>query len=138
MDVDESPLVRAAIERLRRRVLVTDDDEDPGEGTEALDALTPDERALLVTSELEAALADGGWYLVFADNEESLLEPAIEGYERLGLPAYAAHLREVVASGFGDASPEAEGERLDEAFAELSGSTAAREALASRLGLLEC
>lgn len=137
MDTDDSTHLRAAIERLRRGILVTDDDEDPGEGIEALDALGPDERALVVTSELEAALADGGWYLVFADNRESLLRPAIDGYVLLGLHDYAAHLREVLASGFGDASAEAEGERLDEAFAALSGSARAREALARRLGLLE-
>lgn len=115
--------VERAYQALRARVW----DADDGDDDEAhLRALSPTERAIYVTRELEDELADGGWYLVFANEDDALIEPAIEGYELLGCPAYAAHLREVRASGYGDDSDDDAGERLDDLFATLDGSEAAR------------
>jgi hypothetical protein len=104
-----------------------DDDDD------ALGRLPPLDRAVYVTRELEEELADGGWYLVFANEDDNLIPHAIEAYELLGLPEYAAHLRNVVDSGFGDSSSEDEGDLLDRQFAALSGAEAARALALSRL-----
>ena len=112
-------------EYARVRALVWDSEEGDDDDA-ALARLTPLDRALYVTRELEQELADGGWYLVFANEDEGLIPHAIEAYELLGLPAYAAHLREVLDSGFGDASTEDESDALDRAFAALSGAEAAR------------
>ena len=112
-------------EYARVRALVWDSEEGDDDDA-ALARLTPLDRALYVTRELEQELADGGWYLVFANEDEGLIPHAIEAYELLGLPAYAAHLREVLDSGFGDASTEDESDELDRAFAALSGAEAAR------------
>ena len=112
-------------EYARVRALVWDSEEGDDDDA-ALARLTPLDRALYVTRELEQELADGGWYLVFANEDEGLIPHAIEAYELLGLPAYAAHLREVLDSGFGDASTEDESDGFDRAFAGLSGAEAAR------------
>ena len=101
-------------------------DDDEMVDREVLATLPPLERAIFVTRTLEDQLLDGGWYLVFANEDEDLIGPAIEGYELLGLAGHAAHLRHVLACGYGDASPESEGERLDELYAALSGADAAR------------
>jgi hypothetical protein len=124
----------ATYRRIEARVRYTDADDD-WDYTRAMRRLTKAERALWTTRFLEGELADGGWYLVFADEREWVIKPAIRAYELLGLPAYAAHLRQVIASGYGDASTEDEGERLDEAFATLSGADEAREAFIAREGL---
>lgn len=126
--------VEAVYERIERRVAFSDADED-WEYRRAMRRLTGPERAIWVTRFLERELADGGWYLVFANEREYLIRPAIRAYERLGLRAYAGHLREVLASGYGDASSEAASEALDEAFALLDGADAARAAFVEASGL---
>jgi hypothetical protein len=131
--VDDSSLVRAVFERIRARVLSGDGDDVVG--PEVVAALPPLERAVYTTRALEDELADGGWYLIFANEDEDLVTPALAGYGLLGLPAYADHLREVLAAGYGDESSEAEGERLDDAFAALSGSEEARAAAIREAGL---
>jgi hypothetical protein len=103
----------------------------------AMRRLVPAERVLWTTRFLERELADGGWYLVFADEREYLIRPAIRAYQRLGLSAYAAHLRDVLASGYGDNSSDIESERLDEAFDALSGADATRAEFALAQGLLK-
>lgn len=125
--------VERAYQALRARVW----DADEGDDDDAsLVALTPLERAIYVTRELEDELADGGWYLVFANENDRLIDVAIEGYELLGCPAYAAHLREVLGCGFGDESDDDEGERLDDLYAALDGSEAARRrAIAGLVGV---
>ena len=121
--------VQSVYARIRERVW----DRDAGDDNDAaLGSLSAIERAIYVTRELEEELYDGGWYLVFANEDDHLIEPAIAGYELLGLGAYAAHLREVRRLGYGDDSTEDEGERLDALYAGLSGAEAARaRALAS-------
>lgn len=119
--MDES--VQAAYARVRERVWDADEGDD---NDDALAALSPLERALYVTRQLEEELADGGWYLVFANEDEGLIPYGVEAYELLGLPAYAAHLRRVLDSGFGDASAEDDGDELDLEFAALSGAEDAR------------
>lgn len=115
---------------LRDRVWDTDGgDDDEG----SLAALSPLERAVYVTRELEDELADGGWYLVFANEDDGLIEAAIAGYELLGCPAYAAHLREVRSSGYGDESSDDEGERLDARYLDLTGSEDARRRAVAEL-----
>jgi hypothetical protein len=112
-------------EYARVRELVWDADEGDDDD-DALARLTPLERALYVTRELEEELADGGWYLVFANEDDYLIGPAIEAYAYLGLPDYARHFREVLESGFGDESSEDESDRFDREYATLSGAEAAR------------
>jgi hypothetical protein len=107
----------------RERVWDADEGDD---NDDALARLPPLDRAVYVTRELEQELADGGWYLVFANEDDYLIEQAIGAYELLGLPRYAGHLREVRDSGFGDDSTEEEGDRLDRHFAKLSGAEAGR------------
>ena len=113
--------------RIDLRVAFSDADED-WEYRRAMRRLTAAERAIWVTRFLERELADGGWYLVFANEREYLIRPAIRAYVQLGLPAYAEHLRAVLASGYGDASTEAASEELDEAYGRLEGADAARAA----------
>lgn len=115
----------AAYARIRDLVW---DAEAGDDSDELLAGLVPLERAIYVTRELEQELADGGWYLVFANEDDRLIAAAIDGYELLGLPAYAAHLRHVQRTEFGDASGEDESETLDEAFRALSGAEEARAA----------
>lgn len=116
-----------AVQRLYEQALARVWDSDEGDDNDdAVARLTPLERAVYVTRELEQELADGGWYLVFANEDEDLIPVAIEAYEFLGLPAYAAHLRSVIDSGFGDASNEDDGDSLDRAFASLGGAEEAR------------
>ncbi|HYM83931.1 MAG TPA: hypothetical protein VEY67_07265 [Candidatus Dormibacteraeota bacterium] len=71
---------------------------------------------------------------MFANADEELIGPAIEGYELLGLPRYAALLRAVRRSGYPDSSPDDLGERFDERFERLSGSDRARARLIRRMG----
>jgi len=119
--VDET--VQREYARVRERVW----DADEGDDDEvALALLTPLERALYVTRELEEELADGGWYLVFANEDDRKIPYAVEAYEFLGLPEYARHFREVLDSGFGDESSEDESDRVDREYAALSGAEAAR------------
>jgi hypothetical protein len=115
----------AIYRRIEARVRFTDAD-DSWNYQRAMRRLTRPERAIWTTWFLERELADGGWYLVFADEREYLLKPAIRAYELIGLPAYAAHVRDVITGGYGDYSSDAESERLDEAFAALSGADEAR------------
>ena len=121
-----SGIVQREYERLRARVWDEDDGDDLDE---ALGLLSPTERAIYVTRELEAELAEGGWYLVFANGDELLVELAVEAYGLLGLPRYVAHLREVIDSGFGEDSSDGDGERLDERYARLRGAEPARKRL---------
>ncbi len=115
--------VQRAYARVRERVW----DADEGDDDEvALARLTPLERALYVTRVLEEELADGGWYLVFANEDDHLVPLAVEAYDLLGLPEYARHFRDVLAAGFGDESGEDESDRLDREYAALSGAEAAR------------
>jgi len=118
--VDET--VQQAYARVRERVWDADEGDDDDD---ALARLTPLERALYVTRELEEELADGGWYLVFANEDDYLLPYAIEAYDLLGMHDYAAHFRDVMAS-YGDESSEDESDRLDREYAALSGAEAAR------------
>jgi hypothetical protein len=110
-------------ERVRARVWDADEGDDDDA---ALAGLDPLERAVYVTRELEEELADGGWYLVFANEDDYLIPYAIEAYELLGLPQHAAHLRDVQASGFGDETGEDESDRLDREHALLADAEAAR------------
>ncbi|HEY4754327.1 MAG TPA: DUF4375 domain-containing protein [Candidatus Limnocylindrales bacterium] len=119
--MDES--VQRVYVNARERVWDADEGDD---NDDAMARLAPLERAVYVTREIEEELADGGWYLVFANEDDYLIDDAIRAYELLGLPRYATHLREVRASGFGDDSTEEEGDRLDRRFARLSGAEAAR------------
>lgn len=115
--------VQRVYARIRERVWDRDEADD---NDTALDSLSAIERAIYVTRELEEELDDGGWYLVFANEDDHLIEPALAGYELLGLQAYVAHLREVRRVGYGDDSTEDEGERLDAEYATLTGAEAAR------------
>jgi hypothetical protein len=119
--LDES--VQRVYASARERVWDADEGDD---NDDALARLSPFERAVYVTRELEEELADGGWYLVFANEDDYLIGEAIRAYELLDLPQYAAHLRDVDESGFGDDSSEEEGDRLDSQFADLSGAEEAR------------
>lgn len=126
----------AAVQRVYVAVRERVWDAVEGDNDEALlDRLTPLERAVYVTRELEEELADGGWYLVFANENAGQIAPAIKGYELLGLTAYADHLRDVLESGYSDASPEDEGDRLDTAFAQLAGAEEARGRAVKAAGL---
>jgi hypothetical protein len=115
--------VQRAYELARARGWDADEGDD---NADALRRLTPLERAIYVTRELEQELADGGWYLVFANENEDLVSVAMRAYEFLGLPAHAEHLRSVLDSGFGDSSNEDDGDALDRAFAVLDGAEAGR------------
>jgi Domain of unknown function (DUF4375) len=116
-------IVQAEYTRIREQAWDRDEGDD---NDEVLSSLPELDRAIYVTRELEEELADGGWYLVFANEDDYLIEPAIAAYELLGLPAHAAHLRDVVASGYGDTSTEDAGDELDEAFRALPSAEAAR------------
>lgn len=122
-------IVQTEYARIRELVWDRDSGDD---NDDVLVSLTPLDRALYVTRELEEELADGGWYLVFANEDDYLIAPAIAAYELLGLEAHASHLRDVVAVGFGDDSTEDAGDRLDEAYRTLSGAEEARRAAIER------
>jgi hypothetical protein len=96
------------------------------DGSEDLSGLSPLESAIYATRVLEDDIDNGGHYQAFGNGTDQLIEPAIEGYEHLGLPAYAAHFRHVRAIGFHEHSPEEVGESLDDAYFRLSGSEEAR------------
>lgn len=106
------------------------------EDLDALSELSREERAIYATRILEGELDNGGWYQVFGNGVDHLVEPAIDGYELLGLEDYASHVREVRETEFSGDSPEAFGEALDAAYFELSGSEAARADLIRSSGLV--
>jgi hypothetical protein len=70
----------------------------------------------------------------FGNGTDALIESAIEGYMLLGLPDYAAVVREVRSQAFDQDSPEAVGEQLDHAFFRLTGSEEARARLIDARG----
>jgi hypothetical protein len=107
---------------------------DGSESAAALDSISEGERAIYATRILEAELDNGGWYQVFFNHVDGLIEHAIAGYVLLGLPEYAAHLREVRAKGFDGDAPEQLGDLLDNAYFRLSGSEVARAALVQEFG----
>jgi hypothetical protein len=112
--------------RVYQRIRATVWDVDEGDDIdEAILRLSADERAVYATRALEDELAEGGWSLIFGNDRDNLLEPAIEGYERMGLRRHAALVRSVVDAGH-DGIPESEMEALDERFARLRGAEAAR------------
>jgi hypothetical protein len=95
------------------------------ENLDAFARLPEAERAIYATRIVEGQLDNGGWYQVFGNGVDHLLEAAIDGYELLGLADYAAHLRKVREVEFNGSSPEDIGEALDDAYFRLSGSEAA-------------
>ena len=101
----------------------------------AVDALPAAERAIVATSIVEGEVDNGGWFQLFGNGNDGMIEPAILGYERLGLPDYAAVLRDVRSRNFNEGSPEALGDALDAADFALSGSEAARAALVRSEGM---
>jgi hypothetical protein len=107
--IDDDTLVDREYERIR--ALVVDDEDE--EVLENIGRLSPVERATYATRTIEHDLDEGGFYLVFADADDALIEPAIEGHELLGLPRYAALLRMVREIGFGEESSEELSETLD-------------------------
>ncbi len=115
--------VQRVYEHARERVWDAESDDDD---EVELGRLSPLARAVYVTRELEAVLDDGGWYLVFANEDEWLLPLAVEAYELLGLPDYAEHIRDVGRRGYGDFSSEDDGEALDDAYRALTGAEQAR------------
>ncbi len=116
------------VEPVFRRIFATVSSRNE-EDADALTNLTEDERAIYVTRILEGELDNGGWYQVFGNGVGHQLEAAVTGYERLGLPDYAALIRAVRDAGFSEQSPEALGERLDAAYFELTGSESSRAEL---------
>lgn len=128
---DDFELVQAVFERLEALVW---DAEDSDDDDDALDALRPEERAIYVTRELEAELADGGWYLVFANENDYLLEREIDAYELLGLPGHAAFLRRIQATVVDDPN-EDDSDRYDEEWSALGDAEPARARLIRRSGL---
>ena len=101
------------------------DAEEGDDLDEAIARLSADERVVYATRALEDELAEGGWSLIFGNDRDNLLEPAIEGYERMGLRRHAALVRSVLEAGH-DGIPDEELEALDERFARLRGAEAAR------------
>ena len=97
-----------------------------GDDWSVFNRLTPLERAIYATRVIEGQIDNGGWYAVFYNNTDHWVDPAIQGYELLGLPEYAEHLRRVRAIGFGEDSPEPIGEAIDAEYFRLSGSEEAR------------
>ncbi len=128
--VTDEELVRHVYERIRARVWDADDGDDDDA---ALRRLSREERAIYATRELEDELVEGGWSFVFANADDALIEPALEGYELLGLRRYAALLRAVRRDGYSDLAPLSAGELLDERFERLSGADRARARLIRRM-----
>jgi hypothetical protein len=110
-------------------------DEVWANGVEDLQAVGGVERAIYATWVLEGDVDNGGWYQAFGNGTDSLIEPAIDGYELMGLPEYASVLREVRAQNFDENSPDEVGERLDRLWFELSGTEEARARLVDAHGL---
>jgi hypothetical protein len=110
-------------------------DEIWANGVEDLQAVGAVERAIYATRVLEGDVDNGGWYQAFGNGTDALIEPAIDGYELMGLPEYVAVLREVRAQNFDESSPDEVGERLDRLWFELSGSEEARARLVDAHGL---
>jgi hypothetical protein len=101
----------------------------------AVDALPAAERAIVATRVLEGDVDNDGWYQLFGNRNDGMIEPSISGYETLGLTDYAAVLRDVRSKGFNEASPAALGDELDAVYFALSGSEAARAALVKWEGM---
>lgn len=121
--------------RVYQRIRATVWDIDEGDDIdEAITRLSADERAVYATRALEDELAEGGWSLIFGNDRDNLIEPAIEGYERMGLRRHAELVRSVLEAGI-DGIPEAEMEALDERFARLRGAEAARARFIEAQGL---
>lgn len=121
--------------RVYERIRATVWDADEGDDVdEAIARLAPDERAIYATRALEDELTEGGWSLIFGNDRDNLIEPAIEGYERMGLRRHAALVRSVLEAGV-DGIPESEMEALDERFARLRGAEAARARFIKAQGL---
>lgn len=118
-------------QRIRAAVWDTEEGDDIDE---AIARLSADERAVYATHALEDELAEGGWSLIFGNDRDNLLEPAIEGYERMGLRRHATLVRAVLAAGH-DGIPEEDMETLDERFARLPGAEAARARFIKAHGL---
>ena len=118
-------------ERIRATVWEADEADDIDE---AIARLPPDDRAIYTTRALEDELTEGGWSLIFGNDRDNLIEPAIEGYERMGLRRHAELVRSVLEAGI-DGIPEAEMEALDERFARLRGAEAARARFIKAQGL---
>jgi hypothetical protein len=108
---------------------------DGADRPRALSILGEDELAIYVTRLLEGQVDNGGWYQLFGNGEDYLIEPAIAAYEHLGLPDYAEVVRAVRDAGFAEDSPEELGERLDARYFRLSGSENARADLVRDRGL---
>ncbi|HYO42501.1 MAG TPA: DUF4375 domain-containing protein [Candidatus Limnocylindrales bacterium] len=100
----------------------------------AIARLSADERVVYATRALEDELAEGGWSLIFGNDRDNLLEPAIEGYERMGLRRHAALVRSVLEAGH-DGIPDEDMETLDERFSRLRGAEAARARFIKAQGL---
>lgn len=115
--------VQRVYAEVRERVWDADEGDD---NDDAYARLSPLDRAIYVTRELEEELADGGWYLVFANEDEYLIPWAIEAYELLGLSDHAQHMRAVLESGFGDGSTEDDSDRLDQLYLQLPSAEPAR------------
>jgi len=121
--------------RVYQRIRATVWDIDEGDDIdEAITRLSADERAVYATRALEDELAEGGWSLIFGNDRDNLIEPAIEGYERMGLRRHAELVRSVLEAGIGGIA-EAEMEALDERFARLRGAEAARARFIQGQGL---
>jgi len=121
--------------RVYQRIRATVWDLDEGDDIdEAITRLSADERAVYATRALEDELAEGGWSLIFGNDRDNLIEPAIEGYERMGLRRHAELVRSVLEAGIGGIA-EAEMEALDERFARLRGAEAARARFIEAQGL---
>lgn len=121
--------------RVYRRIRATVWDVDEGDDVdEAIARLSADELVVYVTRALEDELAEGGWSLIFGNDRDNLLEPAVEGYDRMGLRRHAALVRSVLEAGH-DGIPEDDMEALDERFARLPGAEAARTRFIKAQGL---
>lgn len=126
--------VSATSNRVYERIRATVWDADEGDDLdEAIARLPPDELAVYATRALEDELAEGGWSLIFGNDRQNLLAPAIEGYERMGLARHAALARAVVEAG--DGLPVDDLLALDERFARLRGAEAARARFIKAQGL---
>ena len=125
----------SASNRVYERIRATVWDVDEGDDIdEAIARLAPDARAIYATRALEDELAEGGWSLIFGNDRDNLLDPAIEGYERMGLRRHAALVRSVLEAGH-DGIPEEDMETLDERFGRLRGAEAARARFIRAQGL---
>lgn len=127
--MDDFDIVEPVFQSIFARLVTTHDLQA------AVDALPDAERAIVATRILEGDVDNGGWYQLFGNGNDGMIEPAISSYERLGLPDYAAVLRDVRSKGFNAHSPDALGDALGAAYFGLSGSEAARAALIKSEGM---